>query len=112
MTITLNHPRDHYPWFFGAAVEDRDQSSSIVWAGDKSYRTSQLQGKIKVSQSRDHYPWFFGAAVEDGDQSSSIVWAGDQPYRIPPLHSKIDNTVAVIYGQGTILTGPLHNNVT
>ena len=33
----------HCPWFFGAAVEVRDQVNSIVWAGDQSYRTSPLK---------------------------------------------------------------------
>ena len=33
----------HYPWFFGAAEEVRDQSYCNVWAGDQSYRTSPLK---------------------------------------------------------------------
>ena len=38
----------HYPWFFGAAVEVRDQGNSIVWAGNQSYWTSSLKGKMIV----------------------------------------------------------------
>ena len=30
-----------YPWFFGAAIQEGDQRSSVVWASDDAVVTSQ-----------------------------------------------------------------------
>ena len=43
-TVQVNQSAGDYAWLFGAAVEDNDQCSSIVWAGDQS----AIQGTVRL----------------------------------------------------------------